>query len=480
MKLKLNEEILDAIIVGGGIGGVAVGALLAHDGFKVKLFEKNKLIGGRCLTYDYKGFKVDLGVHLFGVGPKGYLGDVCKRIEMPNAIQWVISNNPRPTMYYDGEFKIYSRKNMGQVVGASKEDFDLTMKFFADILSMRKKQIKELYYTGLTDFINKYSTNPILHTFISMIAGQYFCTFPDETSAGELIRCFRQVVTAKSSAYPIGACIAIPKAYKRGIEKYGGEVSLESPVKKIIVEENKAKGIELEDGSVFYSNIVISNADIQNTVSNLVGDDKFPKEYSNRVKDLKYANHCLALKIGLKQPITDQKLIMAASGLDYNRIKSMEKELLGGKVPEKAGGMITIPTNYDPNLAPEKGNQMIFFGTGCLGGQSKSYYEKWGEICWETLLEIFPDAEKHLIWKKLDTPRLVESYAGEYGNIIGVAQTVDQIHERRPKHQTPIEGLYIVGAEAGGHGIGAELAANSAMELYNILTKLKIKVQHSD
>ncbi|MBD3227102.1 MAG: NAD(P)-binding protein [Candidatus Lokiarchaeota archaeon] len=466
----MSEEKKDVIIVGGGVGGVAVGAMLAHDGFKVKLFEKNKLIGGRCLTYDYKGFKVDLGVHLFGVGPKGYLGDVCDRIEMPDAIEWVISKNPRPTMYFSGELQVYSRKNMSKVVGASEEEFNLTMKFFADVLSMRKKKMKELYYTGLTDFINTYSKNPTLHTFISMIAGQYFCTYPDETSAGELIRCFRQVVNAKSSAYPVGACIAIPKAYQKGIEIYGGEVKLNTPVKTIIVEDNKAKGVELEDGTEHYADIIISNADIQNTVLRLTGKKYFPKDYVNRVKDLKYANHCLALKVGLKKPITDQKLVMAASGLDYNRIKRMESELQGGKVPDKVGGMVTIPTNYDAGLAPD-GKQMIFFGTGCLGEKSKSYYDKIGEKCWEMLNEIFPKVEKNLLWKKLDTPKLVEAYAGEYGNIIGVAQTVDQIHERRPKHQTPIEGLYIVGAEAGGHGIGAELAANSAMELHDILMK---------
>ena len=63
---------------------------------------------------------------------------------------------------------------------------------------------------------------------------------------------------------------------------------------------------------------------------------------------------------------------------------------------------------------------------------------------------------------------------GEDGNIIGGGQTVDQIHERRPSQITPIKGLYLVGAEAGGHGIGAELAANSALELVDILLERTI------
>jgi len=222
----------DIIIVGGGIGGTAIGALLAYNGYKIKLFEKNKIIGGRCLTYEYKGFKVDLGVHLFGVGEKGSLGEVCRRINNPQAIKWVISNHPRPTMYYNGKLEIYSRKNMCKVIGASEEDMELAMRFFSDIVSMRKKKIRELYYIGLIDFINQYSTNPILHTFVYMISGQYFCTDPQETSTGEFISCFQQVVNSRASAYPKGGYVAIPTAFKNCILENKGEIFLNKPIKK--------------------------------------------------------------------------------------------------------------------------------------------------------------------------------------------------------------------------------------------------------
>ena len=37
----------------------------------------------------------------------------------------------------------------------------------------------------------------------------------------------------------------------------------------------------------------------------------------------------------------------------------------------------------------------------------------------------------------------------------------------RPPIKTPLEGLYIVGAEAGGSGVGTELAVNSAIEFFD-------------
>ncbi|MHC1591578.1 MAG: NAD(P)-binding protein, partial [Candidatus Helarchaeales archaeon] len=139
----MNENKFDAIIVGGGVGGTAIGALLAHRGKSVAIFEKNKIIGGRCLSYEHQGFLVDLGVHLFGVGEKGYIGDALRKIDRPNALEWVISKDPRPTMFYNGKLEIYSRKNMSSVVGANERDFNMAMQFFSDCLSMRKKRIKE-------------------------------------------------------------------------------------------------------------------------------------------------------------------------------------------------------------------------------------------------------------------------------------------------------------------------------------------------
>ena len=158
---------------------------------------------------------------------------------------------------------------------------------------------------------------------------------------------------------------------------------------------------------------------------------------------------------------------------DYEEMSDKSTGIFSGEIPEKIGGMITSPTNYDPNLAPP-GQQSIFFGTGCLPGQSADKYKEIGKRCLDSLIEVIPEVENHLLWYKTDPPTLVEQYAGEYGNIIGVGQTVDQIHERRPSQISPIKGLYIVGAEAGGHGIGAELAANSALELANILLEKTI------
>ena len=63
----------------------------------------------------------------------------------------------------------------------------------------------------------------------------------------------------------------------------------------------------------------------------------------------------------------------------------------------------------------------------------------------------------------------VDKMVGEGGGIIGLAQNVDQVGKKRVTQKTPVQNLYLVGAEAGGWGIGTELAANSALELNAII-----------
>jgi len=82
---------------------------------------------------------------------------------------------------------------------------------------------------------------------------------------------------------------------------------------------------------------------------------------------------------------------------------------------------------------------------------------------------VFPDIEEHILFKETATPEDVSSLVGEGGGIIGLAQTVDQVGKKRINQRTPVQNLYLVGGEAGGWGIGTELAVNSALELNVII-----------
>lgn len=454
-------EKIDTVIVGGGIGGTAIGALLASGGQRVVLVDKNSIIGGRCASYVRDGFTVDVGVHLFGLSNNGPLGEVCNRCGDPDAIEWVLARRPGVGVHFKGQTQPLSRSTMMENV--NKDNIGPLANLMVSLVQMKDEELNKLWYVPLREWVSRFTTDQEAHAFFAMLCGIYFCITPSEASTAEFIHAFRGVMKHKSSGYPKGGCVSIPRTYQRFIEENGGEVRLECPAERIIIEDGKARGV-VAGGETIMADRVISNADIKQTIGGLAEARHFPPEYVERIQGLTWTAHVLGLKVALDSVITDQKMIMYLPDLPDEEIEKLQRAYLDGhqvEMPEVAGGMLNSPTNFDPDLAPP-GKQLVTFGTKCEPGQD---WDKWAKICMNALEDVFPGIGEHVLWSTIDSPDTVAKYAGEEGNVIGVGQTVDQIHERRPTHETPVEDLYICSAEAGGHGIGTELAASSALEL---------------
>ena len=60
-----------AVIIGGGLGGLFTGAILAKEGFEVTILEKNSTIGGGLQTFRRFGEVFDTGMHIIGGMQKG-------------------------------------------------------------------------------------------------------------------------------------------------------------------------------------------------------------------------------------------------------------------------------------------------------------------------------------------------------------------------------------------------------------------------
>ena len=84
---------------------------------------------------------------------------------------------------------------------------------------------------------------------------------------------------ADGTYYCRGTFQVLADALVAALVARGGELTLRSPVRRILVEDGRAAGVVLENGQRVRARLVISNADARQTVEELVGAEHFPRRY---------------------------------------------------------------------------------------------------------------------------------------------------------------------------------------------------------
>lgn len=447
----------DAIVIGAGVGGLASALLLANSGKKVALFEKRLQPGGRIGSSKRDDFTVDFGVHLISRGEKGPLIQLLDRCGVENDIEFT---KVRPIQSTGGEKFKFPQDLKGRV---PDEDFDAVIKMVTDVKNMTDEETGEYDGQTLEEFLNTYTTDPFVHACVSQIGFIYCCIPEYRLSAGEFARCLKWEAEAHASGYPSGGCVSILSAYMGGLERYGVETYFGKPVDTIVIEDGKAVGV-IVGGEEFRADMIVSNAGIQETVRDLVGAEHFDAEYVEYVKNLEISFVSIIARFALDTVISPE--IKMLSGFSSVPVKEYNDKLMAGEVPEELNSFIVVPSSFDPSVAPE-GKQLVMMTTAVPAGIPDEYCPAILEALIDIAEESFPGLRDHAVFVEKVFPSDAARIMGEDGAGIGIAQQAGQAGKDRPAIKTPIEGLYIVGAEAGGAGVGTELAANSAIEFFD-------------
>jgi phytoene dehydrogenase-like protein len=451
----------DAIVIGSGIGGLAFGAVASSRlGKKVLILEKNTAVGGRLYSFERDGFTLDIGAHVISQSEKGPLGSVLRALGKEGDISW---KHVRPMTSYRGEIFAFPK---GLEERVSSDEYSSLMSFAKEIINMDDSASRELDNVDLRTYLNqKGIRDPLIRACLNNIVMIYVCVPYHRASAGEFIRCFREEARSRASGYPVGGCGAISKALADGIAERGGLIRTSSEVKEVIIEKGRAVGVRSESKE-YRAPIVVSNADGRRTLLDLLPQGILPDKERSRVQNMTYSYSMLIVRMALKHPVTDLKLITHISGLDPERY---EEDLLAGKFPEEVPLFMPVPSNFSPECAPE-GRQLIT--AGAIIPYETPDMDRLEKIIVNTAEKILPGLKDALLWRHVTTPEGLHAAVSENGAIIGLGQSVDQVGKQRLGVETVVPGLYLCGAESGGTGVGIELAINSAFEL---LAKLSEK-----
>lgn len=487
----------DAIAIGSGIGGLVAGGLLARYNRRVLILESHSLPGGAAHGFSRRGFHFDSGPSFYcGLSDAGSLNPLRQILAVLGESVDAIPYDPLGHYHFpEGSLPIYRdcdryRRAVAELTPSGAEELK---GFEGDLLRLYEglKDIPTLAlradWRGLPVLFKHYPL-PLLKLLprlgdISASAGQICDRHVRDPWVRRLIdlECFllsglkAEGTVAPEIAfmfgeranspvdYPLGGSGAIVDALIRGFERWGGTVRLNSHVEKIIVKSGHVEGVRLRGGDIIRAPIVISNATIWDTYTQLLAPEDLPESYRSQALSTPAVDSFMHLHLGIRadglEDLTGHHVVVHDRDRDIT-------------APGNTC-MISIPSVWDAGLAPPGHHVVHAYTLEPFEGWKKdaSYSERKRERSqplFRALERIIPDWRDRITLELIGTPlthaRFLRRHRGTYGPAIAARQGTF------PGPGTPVRGLYRVG-DSTMPGIGVPAVAASGILCANSLVE---------
>lgn len=281
---------------------------------------------------------------------------------------------------------------------------------------------------------------------------------------------------------------ALARAMADAARGAGVQIRTGVRVARVIVEEDRASGVILEDGTEIRARAVISNADPRRTFLDLVDPVNLDPGFLTKVRNFRMrgtvAKVHLALSglptfAGVANPADLHGRVVIAPGIDYlERAFDPSKY---GEIPQQPFLDITMPTLGDPSMAPA-GKHVLSahvqfvpykLATGTPWDEQRS---ELAAVVLRTLEQYAPGISGMVEATQVLTPvDLERTYGLTGGQIYHGEPSLDQLFTMRPilgwaRYRTPIEGLFLCGSGTHpGGGITGASGQNAAREITKAL-----------
>ncbi len=433
---NLDTEIWDFAVIGAGICGLSLSALLVNDGYKVLILEKANILGGRARVIEKEGYRLDFGIHTVRFGKKSALAKTLETIR--NKEQNPVEFQELNTSYFFLESKKPSHWEIlpTGLSGMTKGHYFKLMKIGKLLLKISTVKKEKNLERSVQDWIKSHKLNEPSLLYLKLItASMQVCPFLDRASLGELRRNLAEVVKKRISvSYPLGGWKLIFERLIEKINKGRGKIITDRCVEEIIVEKEKAVKIKAKN-NLYQAKKVVIAVPVQE-IFEFFDKNLVDSEFLNACKNLGPTGG-LSLDIALKARISEGK------GLFY-----FDDPLSFG----------FFTSNLDPSCAP-KGKQLFTICSPCDVDNltDPAFRDNLLRSLKEKLFKGFPDMEKNIEFER----PLFTLFDGAEVN-------VHQYQERRPDFKiSPLENLYLVGDSTAGKGAGGDIGHNSVWNTYS-------------
>lgn len=503
----------DAIIIGAGIGGLTAGNILAKNGMKVLILEKNHAPGGAVTTYYRNGYPIDISHAICALNEGACLRKMFEYIGIFNKLELLkldktfilLTENKNKPIFCYADLEKYTE----ELKSFFPNEVENVKHLFNEMMLIWNQEVTKTYYNPSLPLLllypilfprlfryRNYTFEQLLSKFIKspqlkevLSVGWPYLGMEKESLSALYMACFFGAYHQDGSYFIKGGFGKLVDALAHNFKDLGGEILFNTEVMEILVDNKKrACGVKDKQGSVYSGKIIVSNADSKKTFLKLLNKDSVPKKFLIKINEMIMTRSAVQVHIFAEAEVDKEFLSSGSIVLGY--YVDLENKLrLALKSNEQSHKKRVILLSIHPmeNFIPNSPRNNYVFNVGYFPADyhlwknffvsfgKEEYEEVKNEICkivTDELCKVF--AIKKVKYTNVLTPLSLESWLGATeGAIYDLAITPGQSLLRRLKHKTPVKNLYLVGTKTfPGHGITG--AFFSAFEFGDIILKGKL------
>jgi len=484
------------IIVGAGIAGLSTGCYARLNGYRTSIFEMHTIPGGLCAAWKRKGYTFDISMHMLFGSKSGPLRQMWEELG-------VMEN--REFYYRDEVVRIESGEKslsictdphrlQDQMLALSPEDAGLIKEFvrlifgrsMADAMSLKPSEM-----TGFTDSLKmlfailplagtffKYSRqtiqefagrfrNPFLRDAVRFVIdspGWPMLQFPMAGMSGLL------KTSVIEAGTPLGGSQGVLFSMAEFYRTLGGDIHYKCRVRDIIIENDRAVGIRLEDGTEHRADNVVWAADGHTAIFDILGGRYINETIRNMYKEWIPVRPVTHVMMGVDRDMSKEPL---------NLIFKLDKPVrIAG---EDHTWLYFLHRGFDPGMAPPgKSAAEVWYATRYdyweeLARDRVRYEEEKNRIAQITIAELdkrWPGFASQVEVVDVPTPATYSRYTGNWqGSPDGWYLTPENMRKQTPLRNLPgLSAFHMVGQWTLPFA-GTVMSALSGRQLIQILCR---------
>ena len=522
----------DALIVGGGHNGLVCAAYLAAAGLKVTVLERRAVVGGASVTEEFHpGFRNSVAAYTVSLlNPK-----IIRDLELARYGLRIVERrcaNFLPTA--DGAYLLTGEgRTQAEVARFSARDaaripdYGARLEAIADVLrdlvlvtppnavagSWRaalpelvraarvggrlkrldlslRSELLSLFAMSAGDYLDRwFESEPIKAVFgFDGVVGNYASPYSGGSAYVLLHHVFGEVNGKKGAwGHALGGMGAITQAMAQSAGARGAVIRVNTPVRQVLVEGERAVGVVTESGETLRAAAVISNLNPKLLYLNMLEPDALPSEFRERIGHYRCGSGTFRMNVALaelpdftclpgRQPADHHTAgIILAPTLAYMERAYFDARALGWS--RQPIIELVIPSTLDDSLAPKGKHVASLFCQHVApqlphGASWDAHREAVADLMIDTVSAYAPNFKAAVLGRQIMSPLDLERTFGLVdGDISHGTLSLDQLFSARPllgygNYRGPLAGLYMcsAGTHPGGGVTGAP-GHNAAREI---------------